>query len=67
MFRSPYLLGISAYVLIVAVMATILYFTRLQMVAALGLDTGHRAAAFAQIDFYTQIATFLLQAWSQVT
>ncbi len=60
-FRSPYLLGISAYVLIVAVMATILYFTRLQMVAALGLDTDTRAAAFAQIDFYTQIATFLLQ------
>ncbi len=60
-FRSPYLLGISAYVLIVAVMATILYFTRLQMVAALGLDTDTRTAAFAQIDFYTQIATFLLQ------
>ena len=60
-FRSPYLLGISAYVLIVAVMATILYFTRLQMVAALGLDTDTRTAVFAQIDFYTQIATFLLQ------
>ena len=60
-FRSPYLLGISAYVLIVAVMATILYFTRLQMVAALGLDTDTRTAIFAQIDFYTQIATFLLQ------
>ena len=60
-FRSPYLLGISAYVLIVAVMATILYFTRLQMVAALGLDTDTRTTVFAQIDFYTQIATFLLQ------
>ena len=60
-FRSPYLLGISVYVLIVAVMATILYFTRLQMVAALGLDTDTRTAVFAQIDFYTQIATFLLQ------
>ncbi len=60
-FRSPYLFGIGAYVLIVAVMATILYFTRLQMVAALGLDTDTRTAVFAQIDFYTQIATFLLQ------
>lgn len=60
-FRSPYLFGISAYVLIVAVMATILYFTRLQMVAALGLDTDTRTAVFAKIDFYTQIATFLLQ------
>ena len=35
-FRSPYLLAICAYVLILAVMATLLYFTRLQMVAALG-------------------------------
>jgi ATP:ADP antiporter, AAA family len=35
-FRSPYLLGISAYVLILAVMVTFVYFTRLQMVAALG-------------------------------
>ncbi len=61
-FRSPYLLGISAYVLIVAVMATILYFTRLQMVAALGLDTDTRTATFARIDLYTQVATFLLQA-----
>ena len=60
-FRSPYLFGISVYVLIVAVMATILYFTRLQMVAALGLDTDTRTTVFAQIDFYTQIATFLLQ------
>ena len=61
-FRSPYLLGISAYVLIVAVMATILYFTRLQMVAALGLDMDTRTATFARIDLYTQVATFVLQA-----
>jgi AAA family ATP:ADP antiporter len=43
--RSPYLLGISAYVLILAVVATLLYFTRLQMVAALALDTDSHSCA----------------------
>ena len=60
--RSPYLLGIALYVLILAVMATLLYFTRLQMVAALSLDTDTRTAMFASIDLYTQVATLLLQA-----
>ena len=55
-------LGTAAYVLIVAVIATFIYFTRLQMVAALGIDTDTRTAAFARIDLITQIATFVLQA-----
>ncbi len=61
-FKSPYLLGISAYVLIVAVMATLIYFTRLHMVAKLGLDTDSRTEIFARIDMISQIATFALQA-----
>jgi AAA family ATP:ADP antiporter len=61
-FRSPYLLGISAYVLILAVIATFIYFTRLQMVAALGTDLDMRTTVFAKIDLYTQIATLVLQA-----
>jgi ATP:ADP antiporter, AAA family len=61
-FRSPYLLGISAYVLILAIMATFIYFTRLQMVAALGEGLDMRTAAFARIDLYTQITTLVLQA-----
>ena len=61
-FRSPYLLAICAYVLIVAVMATFIYFTRLQMVAALGTDLDLRTAAFARIDMITQTATLVLQA-----
>ena len=60
-FRSPYLLGISAYVLILAVMVTFLYFTRLQMVAALGTDLDMRTGTFARLDFYVQTATLLLQ------
>jgi len=61
-FRSPYLAAICGYVLIVAVMATFLYFTRLQMVAALGTSLDLRTATFARIDMITQIATLLLQA-----
>ena len=61
-FRSPYLLAICAYVLIVAVMATFIYFTRLQMVAALGADLDLRTATFARIDMITQAATLVLQA-----
>jgi AAA family ATP:ADP antiporter len=60
--QSRYLLGISAYVLILAVIATFIYFTRLQMVAALGDDLDMRTAAFARIDLYTQISTLVLQA-----
>lgn len=60
--RSPYLLGISAYVLILAVMVTFVYFTRLQMVAALGDGVDMRTGIFARIDFITQTATLVMQA-----
>ena len=60
--RSPYLLAICGYVLILAVMATFLYFTRLQMVAALGTNIDMRTAMFARIDMITQVATLVLQA-----
>ena len=59
--RSPYLLGISAYVLILAVLVTFLYFTRLQMVAALGEDLDMRTGMFARLDLITQSATLVLQ------
>ena len=61
-FRSPYLLAICAYVLILAVMVTFIYFTRLQMVAALGSNLDMRTATFARIDMITQVATLVLQA-----
>jgi AAA family ATP:ADP antiporter len=61
-FRSPYLLGISAFVLIMTVIGTFLYFTRLQMVAALGDDLDMRTGVFARIDLYTQTTTLVLQA-----
>ena len=61
-FKSPYLLGISTYVLLMTITATFIYFTRLQMVAALGNNTDMRATVLAQIDLVTQVATLVLQA-----
>ena len=59
--QSPYLSGISLYVLLMTVVATFIYFTRLQMVAALGQDTDLRATWLAYIDTITQTATLVLQ------
>ncbi|MFO7303854.1 MAG: MFS transporter [Acidobacteriota bacterium] len=61
-FRSPYLLGISGYVLVMTIVATFIYFTRLQMVAAAADDIDTRTTIFAQIDLITQLATLVLQA-----
>jgi AAA family ATP:ADP antiporter len=61
-FRSPYLLGISAYVLVMTIIATFIYFTRLAMVAAAADDTDARTTIFANIDLITQVSTLALQA-----
>ncbi len=58
---SPYLLGITAYVLIIAVIGTFLYFTRLDLVAQVGDDTDLRTTLFAQIDIITQLTTLFMQ------
>ena len=60
-FRSPYLRGIAVYVVILAVIATFLYFTRLQMVAAHSAGLDNRTTVFARIDLYAQLATLALQ------
>lgn len=60
-FRSRYLFGIAGYVIILAVMATFIYFTRLQMVAVLESGIDERTALFAYIDLITQVATLVMQ------
>jgi AAA family ATP:ADP antiporter len=60
--RSPYLLGISGYVLLMTVTATFIYLTRLAMVDALGDTVDEQTRMFAQIDLITQITTLVLQA-----
>ncbi len=61
-WRSRYLKGIAGYIVILAIMATFIYFTRLQMVAALGDDMDMRTTVFARIDLITQLATLFMQA-----
>jgi AAA family ATP:ADP antiporter len=60
-FRSRYLTAIAAYVLLMTVVATIIYFTRLQMVAAVSDSVDARAAMLGSIDMWTQIAVLVLQ------
>ncbi|KAF1717181.1 NTP/NDP exchange transporter [Pseudoxanthomonas wuyuanensis] len=60
-FRSRYLTGIAGYILLMTVVATLVYFTRLQMVAAVADDTDARAAIFGNIDMWTQVAVLVLQ------
>ncbi|HSD18302.1 MAG TPA: MFS transporter [Thermomonas sp.] len=60
-FASPYLMGIAGYVLAMTVVATFIYFTRLQMVAAAESDLDARTGLLADIDMWTQVAVLLLQ------
>lgn len=59
--RSPYLLGVCGYILLMAIVSTFLYFAQARVVSAAEEETGGRVAAFASIDFWTQVATLTLQ------
>jgi AAA family ATP:ADP antiporter len=49
-------------VLVMTIIATFIYFTRLAMVAAAADDTDARTVIFANIDLITQVSTLALQA-----
>jgi len=59
--RSPYLLGIAAYVALLATANTFLYFEQLRLVAAAFSDTQTRTSVFARIDWIVQSLTILSQ------
>ena len=61
--RSPYLLGISAYMLLYAITSTLLYFQQVGIAASVFTDRGARTAFFARIDLYVNILTIVLQAF----
>lgn len=60
-FRSRYLTAIAGYIMLMTVLATIIYFTRLQMVATAVDGTDARAAILGSIDMWTQVTVLLLQ------
>lgn len=60
-FRSPYLLGISAYMLLNSVTATFLYFQQASIAEAAFSDKAARTAFFANIDLWVNSFTLLFQ------
>ncbi len=59
--RSPYLLGIAAYVVLLATANTFLYFEQLRLVATTFPDPQMRTSVFARIDWIVQSLTILAQ------
>ena len=61
MVRSPYLLGIGCYIVLMAVSSTLLYFTQARLVVDASSELSERVALFGQLDMWTQAATLLAQ------
>ena len=62
-FRSPYLLGISAYMLLYSITSTLLYFQQIGIAASAFTDRAARTAFFAKIDLAVNILTIVAQAF----
>jgi len=61
--RSPYLLGICAYMMLYAITSTMLYFQQANIASQAFTDRGARTAFFAQIDLLVNILTIFVQAF----
>jgi AAA family ATP:ADP antiporter len=59
--RSPYLLGIALFVVLLAAVNTFLYFEQLQLVSETFADTATRTRVFSRIDYTVQSLTILSQ------
>jgi len=59
--RSPYLLGIGLYIILIAISSTLIYFTQANIVADAADELESRVALFAQLDMWTQLATLFVQ------
>lgn len=58
---SPYLIGISAYLLLLTLLATFVYFEQLRLVAEHLQDSAARTKLFAQIDLAVNTLTLLVE------
>lgn len=61
--RSPYLLGIGGYLLLYGLSSTFAYFFQAGVVSAASAEDDARTRIFANIDFYTNAVTLLLQGF----
>jgi ATP:ADP antiporter, AAA family len=62
-FKSPYLLGISGYMLLYSITSTLLYFQQIGIAASAFTDRAARTAFFAKIDLAVNILTIVAQAF----
>ena len=54
--KSPYLLGISLFVILLASVNTFLYFEQLRLVSETFSDTAQRTQVFARLDYIVQLS-----------
>lgn len=59
--KSPYLLGIALFVILLASVNTFLYFEQLRLVSETFTDNQQRTQVFARLDYIVQGLTVLLQ------
>jgi len=59
--RSPYLLGIALFVILLSTVSTLLYFEQLRLVEEAIADTTERTRLFARLDWIVQGLTILSQ------
>ncbi len=62
-FRSPYLLGIAGFIVLMSFASTILYFLQANLVGRAIADRGVRTAFFAKIDLAVNLLTILFQVY----
>lgn len=62
-FRSPYLLGIAGYILLMTYASTVLYFLQADLIRDALADRAARTALFAQIDLWSNTCTIMLQVF----
>lgn len=61
LLKSPYLLGITLFVVLLASVNTFLYFEQLRLVSETFPNTEERTQVFARLDYIVQTLTILLQ------
>ena len=59
--KSPYLLGMSIYLLFLTLLATLIYFEQMRLVADQLKDSAARTRLFAQIDLAVNVLTLLVE------
>ena len=62
-FRSPYLAGIAAFILLMTFASTILYFAQSDLVYEAITDRGERRAFLARIDQVVNFLTIVFEVW----